>query len=680
MKKLRPSNFSKVSGAVAQTKSLALISCSFRSFSDTFKNPRKSRFNQRKWLTAQIKIVRLYVNDFHYQNKALSLFIYFSVLLLIYLTLFQERYYFKMTFSEFLATLSKGEIESLTVFKYFENFEHRETVVSFKTGGSMYRTQIIDYQLFIESLEKAISEFQEMKVESVTRSAIHQILEKTADVTQVLMISAIIFQMVKNMSKGKSNNPMLGTFDKNKSKKFTKEMNLNVKFDDVAGMQQSKLEITEFVDFLKHPQRYLDIGAKLPKGALLSGPPGTGKTMLAKACAGEANVPFFFVSGSEFIELFVGLGASRVRDLFSEAKKNSPCIIFIDEIDAVGKKRSEKLGSNSEADSTLNQILVEMDGFDTNSQVIIFAATNRKELLDSALTRPGRFDRCIDITLPDIDGRREIFMIHLKKITLEEGKIEKHASRLASLTPGFSGAEIANVCNEAAIQAVRGNKKEVGEYEFEIAVERIIGGIEKKRSENLTEIRTVAVHESGHGVVSWFLEGASPLLKLTIIPRSKGALGFAQYLPNEVSLETKEQLMDKIVAVLAGRCAEEEFFGKITSGAYDDLQKAYKIAHAIVVQLAMTEKFANVAHEENDYGMKSYSDSTSDEIDGQIKAILEDCTQRCQRMVKKHRNLIEALSDELVIKETINLREITRILGERPFETNRIFKAYLEHV
>ena len=289
-------------------------------------------------------------------------------------------------------------------------------------------------------------------------------------------------------------------------------MKINKSFKDVAGMDQAKVEISEFVDFLKNPDKYLKIGAKLPKGALLAGPPGTGKTLLAKACAGEAGVPFYFVSGSEFVEMFVGLGASRVRSLFQDAKKHAPAIIFIDEIDAIGKKRSMKLSSNSEQESTLNQILVEMDGFETNSNVIVFAATNRKELLDPALTRPGRFDRAIDITLPDLDGRKDVFMVHLKPLKLEPDSMERHAKRLASLTPGFSGADIANICNEAAIQAVRNNKESVTGIEFEMAVERVIGGLEKKRNASIDERRVVAVHESGHGVIAWFLEGASPLL------------------------------------------------------------------------------------------------------------------------------------------------------------------------
>jgi len=325
-------------------------------------------------------------------------------------------------------------------------------------------------------------------------------------------------------------------------------------------LDEAKVEITEFVDFLKKPKRFKDLGAKIPRGALLAGPPGTGKTLLAKAAAGEAGVPFLYISGSDFVEMFVGVGASRVRDLFKKAKEHAPSIIFIDEIDAVGRKRESKIGGNDERDNTLNQLLVEMDGFGTDSNVVVLAATNRSELLDNALTRPGRFDRSIDVQLPDIDGRKQIFMVHLKPLTLDPEKpMEEFAKRLATLTPGFSGADISNLCNEAAILAARKNKRFVSTDEFESAAERVMAGLEKKKIISEEERRTVAVHESGHAVVSWFLEGGAPLLKLTIIPRSKGSLGFAQYLPNESSLETKEELMDRICTILGGRCSEELF-------------------------------------------------------------------------------------------------------------------------
>ena len=396
----------------------------------------------------------------------------------------------------------------------------------------------------------------------------------------------------------------MNSLTKNAARKFVVDKNVKVKFKDVAGMDEAKLEIQEFVDFLQNPKKYNDLGAKIPRGALLSGPPGTGKTMLAKACAGEAGVSFYYCSGSEFVEVYVGVGASRVRNLFKEAKENSPAIIFIDEIDAIGKKRATGAGgSNTERESTLNQLLVELDGFNTDESVVVFAATNRKEMLDEALVRTGRFDRDVDVTLPDIDGRKAIFDVHLKPLKLSDEKtIESYAKRLATLTPGFSGSDIANICNEAAILAAREKRPAVTPHDFEMAVERVIGGLEQKRLVTVKEKRQVAVHESGHAVVSWFLEGGDPLLKLTIIPRSKGSLGFAQYLPNETSLETKQNILDKICKILGGRTAEEEFFGEITTGAYDDLQKANDLARKLVTKVGMSEGIGYVNYDENEYG------------------------------------------------------------------------------
>jgi AFG3 family protein len=399
---------------------------------------------------------------------------------------------------------------------------------------------------------------------------------------------------------------------------------------------------------------------------------------LAKAAAGEAGVPFLYISGSDFVEMFVGVGASRVRDLFKQAKENAPSIIFIDEIDAVGRKRESKMGGNDERDNTLNQLLVEMDGFGTDSNVIVLAATNRAELLDPALTRPGRLDRSIEVTLPDIDGRKEIFMVHLKPIKLDPSKsTEDYARRLATLTPGFSGADIHNLCNEAAILAARKNKHFVSSEEFESASERVMAGLEKKRIVSEEERRVVAHHEAGHAVVSWFLEGGSPLLKLTIIPRSKGSLGYAQYLPNESSLETKEELLDRISCILGGRCAEEAFFGRITTGAYDDLKKAYDIANAMITKFGMSETIGFIGYPDDEY-FRKHSDETAREIDTEIKKIVNYCTERCRETVIKHKPQIEALAASLLEKETLDLQQIVSILGERPFAPKSNYKAYLE--
>ena len=391
---------------------------------------------------------------------------------------------------------------------------------------------------------------------------------------------------------------------------------IKVKFKDVAGLDQAKLEIQEFVEFLKTPEKFKKLGAQIPRGALLSGPPGTGKTLLAKACAGEAGVSFFYASGSEFVEMFVGMGASRIRKLFKEAKENSPAIIFIDEIDAVGKKRQNSISSgDDERDATLNQLLVELDGFGTDEDVVVFAATNRKELLDDALTRTGRFDRSIEVQNPDLEGRRQIFMVHLAPIVIDNSRsVEQTAKRLATLTPGFSGSDIASICNEAAILAARKDREGVKPIDFEMAVERVIGGMEVIKTVSQEEREIVAVHESGHAVVSWFLAGGDPLLKLTIIPRSKGSLGFAQYLPNETSLEREDHIYDKICKILGGRVAEEEFFGRITTGAYDDLNKAFQYARAQVSQLGMSKKIGNINFSENDLRMKMYSNETNNVI------------------------------------------------------------------
>ena len=465
------------------------------------------------------------------------------------------------------------------------------------------------------------------------------------------------------------------------SKKF-KQVNVTkhvkTRFADVAGLEQPKLEIQEFVDFLKDPEKYMSIGARIPRGALLSGPPGTGKTLLAKACAGESKVPFFYCSGSEFVEMFVGVGASRVRELFQASKKAAPAIIFIDEIDSIGRKRNSFGPSRSEENSTLNQLLVEMDGFGTEENVVVFAATNRKELLDEALIRPGRFDRDIDISLPELSEREDIFKVHLKPLKLGNVGRDSLAMRLASLTPGFSGAEIMNVCNEAAILAVRASRKTVTRKDFELAVEKVIGGIEKQMDDADSETReTVAVHEAGHGVVSWFLEGAMPLLKVTIIPRSKGALGFAQYLPNEAGLQTEQELRDKITTVLGGRIAEEEFFGRVTTGAYDDLQKAKQIALSIVTVVGMTPELGPLNIKQDAFGKAVTSRASQELVDELVRKIIRECSEECRGLIRTHREKIRQLSDELLEKNTLDLQDIQRILGPRPFKYKVEYEKYL---
>ena len=416
-------------------------------------------------------------------------------------------------------------------------------------------------------------------------------------------------------------------------------------FSDVAGCEEAKLEIMEFVNFLKNPSRYTELGAKIPKGALLTGPPGTGKTLLAKATAGEAKVPFISVSGSEFLEMFVGVGPSRVRDMFAMARKNAPCILFIDEIDAVGRKRGGRsFGGHSEQENTLNQLLVEMDGFNTSSNVVVLAATNRVDILDGALLRPGRFDRQIFVPPPDIKGRASIFKVHLAplKTTLDKNDV---ARKMAALTPGFTGADIANVCNEAALIAARDMNLTISLKNFESAIERVVAGLEKKTKVlQPDEKKTVAYHEAGHAVSGWFLEHADPLLKVSIIPRGMG-LGYAQYLPKEQYLYTKEQLFDRMCMTLGGRASEQIFFSRITSGAQDDLQKVTKNAYSQIVQLGMSEKVGNLSFDMPEKGEmtmdKPYSEQTAQIIDNEVRELVARAYKRTIELLTQHKANVE---------------------------------------
>ena len=449
-----------------------------------------------------------------------------------------------------------------------------------------------------------------------------------------------------------------------------KEGTPNVTFKDVAGQEGAKQEVQEIVDFLKNPEKYTNLGGKIPKGALLVGPPGTGKTLLAKAVAGEADVPFFSMSGSDFVEMFVGVGASRVRDLFQKAKEKAPCIVFIDEIDAVGRARGKNaMGGNDERENTLNQLLTEMDGFGTNSGVIVLAATNRVDVLDSALLRAGRFDRQIHVDLPDLNERVAIFNVHLKPIKLEEGM---DIDFLARQTPGFSGADIANVCNEAALIAARHNRKAVGKQDFLDAVDRIIGGLEKKtKVMTEQEKRSIALHEAGHASVSWLLEYANPLVKVTIVPRGQ-ALGAAWYLPEERNITTREQMLDEICATLGGRAAEELFTGHISSGALNDLETVTKRAYGMVAYLGMSESLPNLCYygQDNGYGFqKPYSDDTARKIDEEVKALIAQQYERAKSILSAHKSEHNALADLLQSEEVIFAADVERIFGPRPWQS-----------
>merc|ERR1719362_2231646 len=477
-------------------------------------------------------------------------------------------------------------------------------------------------------------------------------------------------------------NNIMGNMTKSGASVYGEDKKIKTRFKDVAGNENAKEEVLEFVDFLKNPKKYQALGARVPRGALLVGPPGTGKTLLAKAVAGEAGVPFVTTSGSEFVEMFVGVGASRVRDLFKTAREKAPSIIFIDEIDAVGKKRGGKMGGgNEERENTLNQLLVEMDGFSTDSSVIVLAATNRADSLDDALKRPGRFDRQIEITLPTIKEREHIFGVHLRKVKCDNvlGKTE-YARKLAALTPGFSGADIMNICNEGAIIAARRNGEEVTIRDFEQATERVIAGIERKMPQSQLERRTVAYHEAGHAVAGWFSEYASPLIKLTIIPRAKGSLGFAQYLPDEITLYTQQQLEDMIVVALGGRIAEELFFGKITTGASDDLKKCTQIASGLVTQYGMSPRLGTLNYAQEQGYQKNFSEKTNKVIDEEISRVINECYAKSKTLLAEKREIIEKLAEELLERETLSLPEIVDILGPRPFPLKESLNDYLQEL
>ncbi len=460
---------------------------------------------------------------------------------------------------------------------------------------------------------------------------------------------------------------------KSKAQLFDKGTRVNITFNDVAGLDEAKVEVMEIVDFLKNPKKYTNLGGKIPKGALLVGPPGTGKTLLAKAMAGEAQVPFFSLSGSDFVEMFVGVGASRVRDLFKQAREKAPCIIFIDEIDAIGRARGKNaIMSNDERESTLNQLLVEMDGFSGESGIIVLAATNRPDVLDSALLRPGRFDRQISIDKPDVKGREAIFKVHLKPIKVSE-QVDIH--KLAEQTPGFAGADIANVCNEAALIAARKGKEAVDMSDFQDAVDRVIGGLEKKNKIiSPDEKKIIAYHEAGHAICGWYLEHAYPLLKVTIVPRGTAALGYAQYTPKEQYLYNTDQLMDQICMTLGGRAAEDIFFGKISTGAQNDLQQITRIAYSMITVYGMNDKLGNVSfydpQQENSF-TKPYSEETSRLIDEEVRKLIEAAYERTRELLQTKKQEVELLAEKLLEKEVLFQSDVEQLIGKRPFEEKK---------
>lgn len=545
-----------------------------------------------------------------------------------------------------------------------------------KYNGPHFTVTVPSVDNFLQGMEKVQNDAGIPKEKQIFARSVEETNWMTDQLPWMLPIIIMVvlwIVMMRRMGGGSGGGPgQIFNIGKSRAQLFDKDTNVNVTFNDVAGLDGAKLEIMEIVDFLKNPKKYTDLGAKIPKGALLVGPPGTGKTLLAKAVAGEAKVPFFSLSGSDFVEMFVGVGASRVRDLFRQAKEKAPCIIFIDEIDAIGRARgkSASAGANDERENTLNQLLTEMDGFGTNSGVIILAATNRADILDRALMRAGRFDRQIYVDMPDLNERKAIFKVHLKKIKIDESV---NIDFLAKQTPGFSGADIANICNEAALIAARSNKKTVTKQDFLDAVDRIIAGLEKKNKIiTKDEKRVIAFHEAGHATVSWMLEHASPLVKVTIVPRGR-SLGAAWYLPEERQITTTEQIMDEMCAALGGRAAEEVVFGRISTGALSDLEKITKQAYACIVYYGLNERIGNISYydssgqSEFSFG-KPYSESTAKTIDEEVKKMIDVAYAKTKQILVSNKDKLTLLAEKLLEKEVIFKEDLEEIFGKRPFD------------
>jgi len=579
----------------------------------------------------------------------------------------------------------RGEIEKLV---YISNMQRAELYIrpdaleqyKAKFGDKVPKfapqfyfivTDNFDAETQFEELRNTLPEEQRFKLEIEQRSSYWgRIIDWLLFPVLLILMWVFMFRRMSRGPEGSGGGGGIFNVGRSQAKLFEKDKTVaNISFKDVAGLEEAKVEVMEIVDFLKSPEKYTNLGGKIPKGALLVGPPGTGKTLLAKAVAGEANVPFFSISGSDFVEMFVGVGASRVRDLFRQAKEKAPCIVFIDEIDAVGRARSKNAGftSNDERENTLNQLLTEMDGFGSNSGVIILAATNRADILDKALMRAGRFDRQIHVDLPELKERLEIFKVHSRSLKLEEGF---DLEILAKQTPGFSGADIANVCNEAALIAARKNKKAIQKQDFLDAIDRIVGGLER-RSKIISpnEKRTIAYHESGHATVSWMLKHANPLLKVTIIPRGR-ALGAAWYLPEERQITTVEQMMDEMASALGGRAAEELMIGQISSGAMNDLEKVTRQAYAMVAYLGMSDKIGNVSFYDSTENAgfnigKPYSETTAQLIDKEVKRIIDQAYDMARKVLKENKEGFLKLATILLEKEVIFADDLETIFGKR---------------
>ncbi|XP_015783254.1 AFG3-like protein 2 [Tetranychus urticae] len=618
-------------------------------------------------------------------NKALPFVAYGAAAVLGLLVLNEFRYK-EISWKDFVNNhLARGTVEKLEVVN-----KKWVRVKFFSDASAVDSTSVLWFSIgSVDAFERNLENIQaEMSIEpSNYVPVVYKNEMEVRDFLGFLPTLVILGSMYYFFSK--SRNMMGGRMGRGgifgmgeSTAKLINPTDIGVKFRDVAGCEEAKIEIMEFVNFLRNPQQYTELGAKIPKGALLTGPPGTGKTLLAKATAGEANVPFISVNGSEFLEMFVGVGPSRVRDMFVMARKNAPCILFIDEIDAVGRKRGGRnVGGHSEQENTLNQLLVEMDGFNTTTNVVVLAATNRSDILDKALLRPGRFDRQIYVSAPDIKGRASIFKVHLKPLKTDLDKNDV-ARKMAALTPGFTGADIANVCNEAALIAARDLNPSIVLKHFEAAIERVVAGMEKKTKVlQPEEKKTVAYHEAGHAVVGWFLEHADPLLKVSIIPRGKG-LGYAMNLPREQYLYTTEQLFDRMCMTLGGRAAEQIFFGKITTGAQDDLQKVTQNAYAQIVQFGMNTKVGNLSFEMPQPGEivvdKPYSEATAQIIDSEARSLVQKAYDRTVKILTEKKAEVEKVALRLLEREVLNRDDMIEILGKRPFKEKSTYEEFVE--
>lgn len=583
---------------------------------------------------------------------------------------------------QFLQMVRSGDVAKVLVINKDKAYVYLKKESISKYPDAAKNTITSDYPNFsftVGSVESLENQLYEVNKELPEADKVFLEHEKKTDwvgpvlgwIIPIFLLLAIWLFIMRRVGGGAGGGPAGQIFNIGKSKAtlFDKDSTPNVTFADVAGLNEAKEEVMEVVDFLKNPKKYTALGGKIPKGVLLVGPPGTGKTLLAKAVAGEAGVPFFSISGSDFVEMFVGVGASRVRDLFKQAREKAPCIIFIDEIDAIGRARGKNTwqGGNDERESTLNQLLVEMDGFPTDKAVILMAATNRPDVLDNALLRPGRFDRQIGIDAPDLKGREAIFLVHLKNIKL---KHDVEPAILAEMTPGFAGADIANICNEAALIAARRNKAAVDMDDFNYALDRVIGGLEKKNKIISPEEREIiAYHEAGHAVCGWLLEHASPLVKVTIVPRGIGTLGYAQYLPKEEYITRTEALNDRMCMTFGGRAAETIVFGKVSTGAQSDLDQATKMAYSMVTVFGMNDKVGNVSF----YGMsqdafqKPYSEDTARMIDSEVRKMVENQFDRAKDLLIEHRDKLDILAKTLLEKEVLIKSDVEKLIGPRPF-------------